>query len=188
MTSTNDNRIKASKGIQAFNTIYIIGIIFAFGKLIDYLQWTFQLIKKWSLPDEPFFSKVNLINSDFQISITAYLIFAIFYIIVFGFILLGLYQLNKTRKLSLERKFFQREVSVSFKKAGKSFLAFAFGTLLIDIVFLLWVSTSRRLIDLISTELLVFVILGYLMFFLADILKEGINIKEAKDLSMKINP
>ncbi len=184
MTFKSDNTKKANKGIQAFNTIYIIGIIFAFGKLIDYLQWTFQLVKEWNLPDEPFFSKVNLINSDSQISITAYLIFAIFYIIVFGFIILGLYQLNKTRKLSVERKFFQREVSVSFYKAGKSFLAFSFGTLLIDIVFLLWASTSRRLIDLISTELLVFLILGYMMFFLADILKEGINIKDAKELTI----
>ncbi len=183
MTFKNDNTKKANKGIQAFNTIYIIGIIFAFGKLIDYLRWTFQLVKEWSLPDEPFFSKVNLINSDFQISITAYLIFAIFYIIVFGFIILGLYQLNKTRKLFAVRKFFQREVSVSFNKAAKSFLAFVFGTFLIDIVLLKWATTSSRLIDLMSTELLVFLILGYMMFFLADILKEGINIKDAKELT-----
>lgn len=169
---------KANKGIKAFNTIYIIGIIFASTKLIDYLQWTFQLTKKWSLPDEPFFSKVNLINSDVEISITAYLIFALAYIIVFGFIILGLYQLNKTTKLFEEKMIFQQEVSSAFKKAGNSFLAFAFGTFFIDIAFLAWAQTSNRVIDLLSTELLVFIILGYLMYFLSDIFNEGITIQQ----------
>ena len=175
---------KTDKGIQAFNTIYIFGIIFAIGKLIDYLQWTFQLIKNWSLPDEPFFSKVNLINSDVQISIVAYLIFAISYILVFGFIILGLYQLHKTTKLFADRKIFQQEVGVAFKKAGKSFLTFAFGTFIIDILFLAWAQTSSRVIDLLSTELLVFLILGYLMFFLADIFKEGITLQDENELTI----
>ena len=30
------------KGIKAFNTIYVGGIVFAGIQLIDYLQWTFQ--------------------------------------------------------------------------------------------------------------------------------------------------
>lgn len=172
------------KGIKAFNTIYIIGIVFAGMKLIDYLQWTFQLIKKWELPQEPFFSKVNLTNVDVQMSITAYLIFAVSYIAVFGFIFLGLYQLNKTTKLFAEKNIFQKEVGSAFKKAGKSFLAFAFGTLIIDIAILVWTQTSSRVIDLLSTELIVFLILGYLMFFLADIFKEGITLKEENELTI----
>ncbi|SHI31351.1 DUF2975 domain-containing protein [Aquimarina spongiae] len=175
---------KTGTGIQAFNTIYIIGIIFVIGKLTDDLQWTFQLIKKWSLPEEPFFSKVNIANSDVQISITAYLIFAIAYILVFGFIILGLYQLNNTTKLLAEKKIFQQEVSSAFKKAGKSFLAFAFGTLLIDIAFLAWAKTSSRVVDLLSTELLVFLILGYFMFFLADVFKKGISLQEENELTI----
>lgn len=175
---------KTDKGINAFNTIYIIGIVFAVTKLIDYLQWTFQLIKKWNLPDEPFFSKVNLINTDVEITLTAYLTFAIAYIIVFGFIFLGLYQLNRTTKLLLEKKIFQKEVSYAFKKAGKSFLAFAFGTLIIDIVVLAWAQTSSRVNDLLSTELLVFLILGYLMFFLSDVFKKGIPLQEENDLTI----
>lgn len=179
------NKIKKTdKGIKAFNTIYIIGIIFAVIKLIDYLQWTFQLIRKWSLPDEPFFSKVNLINNDVEISITAYLIFSIAYIVVFGFIFLGLHQLNRTTKLFAEKKIFQKEVSSAFKKAGKSFLAFAYGTLIIDIAFLAWAQTSSRVIDLLSTELLVFLILGYLMFFLSDIFEEGITLQEENELTI----
>ncbi|GAA4271795.1 DUF2975 domain-containing protein [Aquimarina gracilis] len=172
------------KGIKAFNTIYIIGIIFVLMKLIDYLQWTFQLIKKWSLPDEPFFSKVNLTNSNVEISISTYLTFAIAYIIVFGFIILGLHQLNRTTKLFAENKIFQQEVSLAFKKAGKLFLAFAFGTLIIDIAFLAWAQTSSRVIDLLSTELIVFLILGYLMFFLSDVFKEGISIREENELTI----
>ncbi|MEM9856586.1 MAG: DUF2975 domain-containing protein [Bacteroidota bacterium] len=177
-TSTNN------KGIKAFNTIYIIGIIFSGMKLIEYLQWTFQLIRKWSLPDKPFFSKVDLLNSDVDISLTAYLIFAIAYIIVFGSIFTGLYQLNKTTKLFGEKNIFHREVSLAFKKAGRSFLAFAFGTLIIDIAVLAWAQTSSRVIDLLSTELIVFLILGYLMFFLSDIFKEGINLKEENELTI----
>ncbi|WP_340199471.1 DUF2975 domain-containing protein [Ascidiimonas sp. W6] len=175
---------KTDKGIKAFNFIYIIGIAFAIGKLIDYLQWTFQLIKKWSIPDEPFFSKVNLMNSDAEISVVAYLLFAIAYCLVFGFIILGLYQLNQTTKLFAQKKIFQTEVGLAFRKAGKSFLAFAYGTFSIDVAFLAWAKTSNRIIDLLSTELLVFFILGYLMFFLSDIFKEGIAMKEENELTI----
>jgi len=175
---------KTERGFKAFNTIYIIGIVFASTKLIDYLQWTFQLIKKWTLPDEPFFSKVNLINSNVELSVTAYLIIAIAYILVFGFILLGLYQLNKTTKLFAEKKVFQKDVSLAFRKAGKSFLAFAFGTLIIDVVFLAWANTSSRVVDLLSTELLVFLILGYLMYFLSDVFKKGITLQEENALTI----
>jgi hypothetical protein len=175
---------QTGKGIRAFNTIYIIGIVFVTTKLIDYLQWTFQLGKKWRLPEEPFFSKVNLITNDVELSISAYLIFAIAYILVFGFIPLGLYQLNKTTKLFAAKKIFQKEVGQAFKKVGNSFLAFAFGTLVIDIALLAWARTSSRIIDLLSTELLVFLILGYLMFFLADVFKEGIMLQEENELTV----
>lgn len=179
-----DRTKNTGKGIKAFHTIYVIGIVFAVVKLIDHLRWTFQLIRKWNIPDEPFFSKVNLIDSDVEISVTAYLIFAIAYIMVFGFIILGLYQLNKTTKLFNERGIFQEEVGSAFRKAGKSFLTFAFGTLIFDITFLVWAKTSNRVVDLLSTELLVFVILGYLMFFLSDIFKEGIAIREENELTI----
>ncbi|SFU18836.1 Protein of unknown function [Algoriphagus locisalis] len=178
------NRKTASTGKKgaSFTVIYMIGVIFATTKLIDYLQWTFQLIKKWDLPDEPFFSKVVLMNNTVEISTTAYLVFALAYILVFGFIILGLYQLNRTTKLFEGNSVFQPEVSVSFKRAGKSFLAFAFGTFIIDVAFLAWAHTSSRVMDLLSTELLVFLILGYLMFFLADVFKEGITLQEENDL------
>lgn len=180
-----ENKSKTTdKGIKAFNTIYLIGIVFAILKLIDYLQWTFQLIKKWNLPDEPFFSKVNLAGSDVTLSISAYLIFALAYILIFGFIFLGLYQLNNSTKLFAEKNLFQKDVGLAFKKAGKSFLAFAFGTMLVDIALLFWAQTSNRIIDLFSTELIVFVILGYLMFFLADLFEEGITLKEENELTI----
>ena len=158
--------------------------MFAGLKLIEYLQWTFQLVKKWDLPDEPFFSKVNVAGSDVVLSASAYLIFALAYIFVFGFIFLGLYQLNNSTKLFAEKKLFQNEAGPAFKKAGKSFLAFAFGTMLVDISFLIWAQTSNRVIDLLSTELIVFVILGYLMFFLADLFNEGVTLKEENELTI----
>ncbi|WP_339881282.1 DUF2975 domain-containing protein [uncultured Algoriphagus sp.] len=175
---------QTDKGLKAFKAMFIIGVIFATTKLIDYLQWTFQLAKNWTLPQDPFFSKVNLLNSDVEISITAYLVFAIAYIVVFGFIILGLYQLNSATKLFKENIVFQQEVSLAFRKSGKSFLVFAYGTLIIDIAFLMWAFTSNRVIDLLSTELLVFLILGYFMFFLADIFRQGITLQEENELTI----
>lgn len=181
MTNKTKN---TDKGVKAFNTIFIFILIFAGWKLFDYLQWTFRLIRKWNLPDEPFFSKVNLTSIDANISITAYLIFAITYIAVFGLIFLGLYQLNKTTKLLEGDKVFQKEVGSAFKKAGKAFLAFAFGTIIVDISLLAWAQTSSKVIDLISPELIVFFILGYLMFFLADIFNKGISLQEENELTI----
>lgn len=181
MTDKSEN---PGKGVKAFNTIFIFILIFAGWKLFDYLQWTFQLVRKWQLPDEPFFSKVNLANIDANMSITVYLIFAISYIIVFGFIFLGLYELNKTTKLLEGNKVFQKQVGIAFKKAGKAFLAFAFGTLIVDISVLAWAQASSKVIDLISPELIVFFILGYLMFFLADIFNKGISLQEENELTI----
>lgn len=177
-----DQTKTTDKGIKAFNTIYVFGIVFAGLKFIDYLQWTFQLTKNWELPAEPFFSKVILADTD--MSLPAYLVFAILYMIVFGFIFLGLYQLNKTAKLFAQKSIFKKEVGSAFKSAGESFLAFAVGTLVIDIAVLAWAQTSSRVIDLLSTELIVFIILGYLMFFLADVFKEGITLKEENELTI----
>ena len=170
------------KGIKAFRTIYVIGIIFAILKLIEYLNWTSQLVRNWNLPDEPFFSKVNLMNSNIDLSISTYLIFSIAYIIVFGFVLLGFYQLNSTTKLLTEKKIFKRDISISLKKAGNSFLIFAFGTLAIDTALLFVARTSNRIIDLLSTELIIFLIFGYLLFFLSDVFREGVTINEENEL------
>lgn len=179
-----DKSNRAPKGIKAFNTVYIIGIIFAIGKLIEYLQWTFLLIRKWDLPDKPFFSKVNLLDNDIYLSVPTYVIFSTAYIIAFGFIILGLYQLSRTTKMLSENKIFQRDISQAFRKAGKSFLVFAFGTFFIDVILLIWANTSSRVVDLLSTELIVFVILGYLMFFLSDVFHEGVAINEENELTI----
>lgn len=173
-----------NKGIHAFNTIYIGGVIFATFKLIDYLQWTFQLVKKWELPAEPFFSKVSLVGADTTISIGAYLFFAMAYILAFALIFLGLYQLNNSTKLLLQEQIFRQEVSAAFKKAGHYFLGFAIGTLLIDIAFLAWAQTSSMFVELLSTELLVFFIMGYLMYFLSDVFKKGIHLQEENELTI----
>lgn len=173
-----------TKGIKAFNTIFIIGIFFVVTKLISYLQWTFQLVKKWNLPEDQFFSKVSLINSEVQISITAYLVFAIMYILTFGFIIWGLYQLSKTTKLFEKDTIFHEKISASFKKAGNSFLIFTYGTLLVDIAFLFWAKTSNRIINLLSVELIIFLILGYLMFFLSDVFNKGILIQKENELTI----
>lgn len=179
MQSTNSN-----KGIKAFSTLYMVGVIFAITKLINDLKWTYQLTKNWEIPEQPFFTKIILVNSDVNASVTMYLIFAVAYILLFGFILLGLYQLNDSAKLFAEKKIFQKEIGSSFRNAGNSFLTFTFGTLLIDIAFLAWTHTSSKVMDLLSTELMVFLILGYVMYFLSDIFKEGITLKEENDLTI----
>lgn len=174
----------SSKGIKAFNTVYFIGIVFVFIKILENLKWTFQLSKNWVLPKEPFFSKVDITNSNVKLSITTYLIFAILYILLYGFIIKGLIYLNRTIKLLSQNNFFQEGISNSFKKAGKSFLIFAFGTYTIDIVLLFWAKTNNRIIDLVSTELIIFIILGYLLYFLSEVFKEGTTIKNENDLTI----
>lgn len=175
---------KATKGIKSFETIYYFGIIFAILRLVAYFKWTFQLIRKWDLPEEPFFSKINLTNSEAEISITYYLIFAIAYILIFCFILLGLYQLNESMKLFANNTIFQDKISKAFLKAGKSFFIFAFGTFIIDIALVMCTTGNIPVIDLMSTELVVFVMLGYLMYFLSDVFKKGIMIKQENDLTI----
>ena len=173
-----------TKGFKAFETVYYIGIVFAMLKLLDYLQWTFQLIRKWSLPKTPFFSKVDLVNNNVEMSIEAYLIFAMSYIVMFSFIILGLCQLKKSINLFDDNKVFQKDISDVFLKAGKSFFVFVFGTFIVDVALLIYTMTGSRIIDLMSTELIVFIILGYLMFFLSDVFKKGIIIKQENDLTI----
>lgn len=172
------------KGLYALRTISIIGILFALYKLTYYLNWTYQLVTNWSLPEIPFFSKVSLANSNVEISTTVYLIFALAYSIVFCFIIVGLFHLIKASKLLLNNQIFEEEISDAFNKAGKAFLIFGFGTFIIDFFFLLYALTSNRLNDLLSTELILFSILGYLMLFLSSIFKEGNVIKKENDLTI----
>ena len=181
------NKLKSDKktnGIKAFNTIYLFGIAFVFIKVLEYLVWTFQLLENNGLPEEPFFSKVNLDSSDIELSVSTQLIFASAYILGWGFVIFGLFHLNKTTKSIRNNTIFQEETKISFQKAGKSFLAFAYGTLIIDIALLAWAHTSNRVIDLLSTELMIFLIFGYLMFFLADIFQEGVTISKENELTI----
>jgi len=175
---------KKLKGIKFFNVLYFIGVIAMANKMLDYLHWTFLLIRKWKMPEEPFFSRVDLAQSDVTLSLTVYLVFAFAYIVAFAFVLIGLYQLNKSAKLLAQHQIFLREISEDFKKAGTSFLIFTFGTLTIDIAMLFWAKTSNRVVDLFSTETILFLILGYLLFFLSDIFREGVIIKEENELTI----
>lgn len=179
-----NNKSKKIKGLKAFNTFCFLGIVFAVIKLFYYLTWTFQLIKDWRLPEAAFFSKVSLANSNVEISTTIYLIFALAYIIIFCFIIIGLYQLIKATKLLANNQIFEEGTSIAFKKAGTSFLIFAYGTFIIDFILLLWGQTSNKLFNLLSTELILFLVLGYLMYFLSSIFKEGEVIKKENDLTI----
>lgn len=179
-----NSKTKTIKGLKAFNTFCFLGIAFAVSKLFTYLTWVFQLIKDWSLPETPFFSKVSLVNSKVEITPTIYVIFALAYIIIFCFIIIGLYQLIKATKLLANNQIFKEGTSIAFKRAGTSFLIFAYGTFIIDFIFLLWGQTSNKLFNLLSTELILFLVLGYLMYFLSSIFKEGEVIKKENDLTI----
>lgn len=181
----NETELKKKlKGIKFFNVLYFIGVIVMANKMLDYLHWTFLLIRKWEIPQEPFFSRVDLSHSDVHLSITMYLVFAIAYSIAFAFTLIGLYQLNKSSKLLAQNQIFLREISEDFKKAGTSFLIFTFGTLTIDIAMLFFAKTSNKVVNLFSTETILFLILGYLLFFLSDVFSEGVIIKEENELTI----
>lgn len=175
---------KKLKGIKFFNVLYFAGVILVVNKMLSYMHWTFLLIRKWKLPEEPFFSTVNLTHSHENLSLVAYLVFAVAYMVAFGFVLVGLYQLNKTTKLLSEHQIFLTEISDAFRKAGRSFLIFIFGTFVIDILLLFWTQTSSRIVDLFATETIVFLLLGYLLFFLSDVFKEGVMIKQENELTI----
>lgn len=110
----------------------------------------------------------------------SYLVFAVTYILLFGFVALGLYQLNKVRKLFIDNIYFTEEISTSFKKTGRFFIAFVVSILIVDIALLAWSKTSIKAIQLFSTEQIVFLILGYLLFFLSGIFKKGTRLQKQK--------
>lgn len=178
-TKNKDNQFKA------FQTLFAIGVITAFLKFIDYIKWTFNLIRNWELPEAPFFSNVNLSTSNVDFSITAYLIFAIANIIVFLIIFYGFYQIHRISKLFERKDIFKKEVGLAFSKAGKSFFLFGLGKVCIEIAIIVWAGkTSIRISELFSTELTIFILFGYVMFFLADVFKEGIVLKEENELTI----
>ena len=175
---------KEFKGISAFSLLYFVGLILVIEQLIDYSQWTSRLLRKWELPDAPFFSKITLVASEAQLSLSLYATFAIAYIFFYVFILIGFVQLNKAIQLLSKKQIFLPEISSAFKKAGRSLLIFVIGTFVVDVVLLMVASTSRPVKDLFATETIVFVILAYLLFFLSDILKAGVLIKEENELTI----
>lgn len=172
------------KGINAFLILYFIAVIIVVEKLIIYSQWTVQPVKKWELPEGLFFSKINLASLDLELSLYQYIGFAITYILFYGFILIGLIQLNRTIKLLSQKKIFLPEISTNFKKAGKSFLIFVIGTFIEDFSLLLSARTSKPILDFFATETIVFIVFAYLLFFLSDILKEGVLLKEENELTI----
>jgi len=172
------------KGLRAFKVLYFVSIIVVVKNLIGYLQWTFQLVKKWALPEEAFFSNIELTGTEGQISITSYLIVAICYIVFYAFIPVGLIRLERTLRLLSENKLFLKEIIIDFQKAGRFFLVFFVGTFATDILLLLIASTGRPVLSLFSTDNVVFFILAYLLFFLSDILKQGIVLKEENELTI----
>ena len=184
LTKMENKSEKGLRGINAFSFLYFAGLILVVEQLVYYSQWTIRLIKNWELPNEAFFSKINLLPLDSDLSLTWYLVFAIAYIVFYTFILIGLIQLNRALKLLSEKIIFLPEISSDFKKAGKSLMIFVIGTFIVDFALLLTASTSRPILDLFATETVVFVILSYLLFFLSDILKEGIVLKEENELTI----
>ncbi len=182
---TNESTSKhSSKGINAFSFLYYGGLIMVSTKLIQYGQWIFQLIKNWSLPEEPFFSKIMLLPTEAQFSPSVYLVYALLYILFYSFIVVGFFQLDRAIKLLSKQKIFIPEVHSGFKRAARSFLIYVIGTFLVDFVLLLSATTSRPILSLFTTETIVFTILGYLLLFLADILKEGIALKQENELTI----
>lgn len=176
--------MKSDKGINAFTMLYFVGVILVVERLINYTQWTVKLLKHWELPQTPFFSKIDLSHLDTDLSLKMYLAFAVAYIFFYSFILVGLIQLNRVIKLLSERKIFLPEVSSDFKKAARSFMIFVIGTFIVDFALLLVAWTSVPVLSLFATETIVFVILSYLLYFLSDILKEGILLKEENELTI----
>lgn len=184
MKNQTKNTEKGSKGRNAFLIIYFVGLILVAEQLIHYAQWTILLIKNWELPNQPFFSKINLLTIESDLSLNLYLVFAIAYIIFYLFILIGLVQLNRSVALLSKKKLFLPEISSDFKKAGKSLMIYVVGTFIVDFILILVASTSQPILDLFSTETGVFVILSYLLLFMSDILKEGVVLKKENELTI----
>mgnify|MGYP003691487195 CR=1 FL=1 len=173
-----------SKGMAFLFSIKFFGLMFVTGRLVAYISWTYELVKNWAIPTEPFFAKVTVLHSSNALTVEGYLAFAIAYIVAFGLVILGMLQLEKSTRLCTDTSLFQEKIGHAFKKAGISFLIFAFVTFWLDTFYLFFESTSSRTLDLLSTELLVFTILGFLLLFLSDVFKEGITIREENELTI----
>lgn len=173
-----------SRGINGFTILYYVGLLLVAERFIHFAKWTINLIVDWKVPEEPFFSKISLTQLDSELSVSTYLGFAIAYMVFYCFIFVGLIRLNKVIELMSEKKIFFPEVSSNFKKAGNAFMIFVVGTFAVDFILLMVAWTSVPAKDLFATETIVFVILSYLLYFLADILKEGISLKEENDLTI----
>jgi hypothetical protein len=119
-----------------------------------------------------------------EFSPSVYLTFALFYILFYAFILIGFFQLDRAIKLLSKQKIFLPEIHTAFKKAARSFLIYVVGTFIVDFIFLITASTSRPILNLFTTETIVFIILGYLLLFLSDVLKEGIVLKQENELTI----
>ena len=63
-------------------------------------------------------------------------------------------------------------------------MIFIIGTFAVDLALLITASASVPVADLFATETIVFVLLTYLLFFLSDILNEGIILKEENELTI----
>lgn len=179
-----NNTKKTLKGINAFTLLWYVGLFFVGEKIIEYSIWIIRLLKKWELPNEPFMSKIDLTNADTEISLYAYLILATGYLIFYLFILLGLIQITNSIHQLSQNKIFLKEMGTSFRKAGRFFLVFVIGTFLVDVAALFFSWSSSPIVDLFVTETIVFILLSYLLFFVADILEEGVILKEENELTI----
>ena len=55
----NTQKKKIDVTIEIFNSLYIVGLFFLILKIANNLQWIFKLVRKWEIPKDPFFSKIN---------------------------------------------------------------------------------------------------------------------------------
>lgn len=175
---------KKNKVIRSFEFVVSGGIIFAFIKILELITNFFKLIEDKSIENQLFFSRIDLSKSNVELSLTTYIIFALAYLLIWGFVIYGFFQLIKISKQLNKGKIFNSNTSELFKKAGKAFVYFGFGTLLIDIAVLIIALTSNRLVDLLSIEIIIFIIFGYMMYFLSDVFNEGFIINEENELTI----
>lgn len=175
---------KSKKSTNGFIFMHYVVLLMAGETFVDYAQWLIRLVKKGSIPAEPFFSKIKLAGDVTQHGESTYLIFGILYLLFYCFAIWGLFAINKAVELLSKDELFHLEISHMFKKAGKLFLIYVIGTFVIDLAFLAVSDTGRPVRDLFTSETAVFMILAYLLFFIADILSEGVELKEENELTI----
>jgi len=175
---------KNLKGIKSFGFIYMIGLIALSESIIQYSQWVIRLLKRWKLPDEPFFSKISLVGAEQNLSLETYLIFALLYIAFYCCIIWGFFKLTKALQLLEESRVFDQNLKSMFRGTATLFLVYVAGTFIVDVVLLAVADTNRPVMDLIASETFVFILMAYLLYFIADILALGINMKAENDLTI----